>query len=254
MSAEVEIIAHRGASGEAPENTLSAFRLAWEQGADAVELDIHLTQDRQLVVIHDSNTRRTTGVRHWVRRQTAQTLTQLDAGAWKGLRFKGEPIPLLAEVLATTPPGRRVFIEVKGGAECVEPLSEVLAGAPVSAAQTPFLTFEWDLAKALQERFPDHEVGWNIDRPWKSPRIEKIQERARAAGLSTLSFCDDWPLTAELVAQLHERGFRVYVWTVDDVAQARRYIEANVTGVMTNVPARIIQGWLQGPAGSVSVS
>ena len=253
MSAEVEIIAHRGASGDAPENTLSAFRLAWEQGADAVELDIHLTKDQQLVVIHDPNTRRTTGVRHQVHRQTAQTLTQLDAGAWKGLRFKGETIPMLADVLATTPEGRRVFIEVKGGAECLEPLAEVLAASPLSPAQTPFLTFDWDLAQALQERFPDREVGWNIDRPWKSPRLDKIQQRAHAAGLSTLSFSNDWPLTAEVVAGLHRNGFRVYVWTVDDVAQARRYIEANVNGVMTNVPARIIQGWLQGPAGSASL-
>lgn len=254
MSAKAEIIAHRGASGEAPENTLSAFQLAWEQGADAIELDVHLTRDGQLAVIHDPDTHRTTDVAGRVRNWTADELARLDAGSWLNAQFRGEPIPLLSQVLAVTPHGRRVFIEVKDGLECVEPLVKVFAESSISPAQTAMLTFDWVLAKTLQERFPDRQVGWNIERPWKEPSMERIEERARVGGLTTLSFSHDRPLTVERVAELHDMGFKVCVWTVDDVAQARSFLEAKVNGLMTNFPARIIEGCLHGPNGSHPVS
>src|SRR5580698_8356847 len=102
----MEIIAHRGSSFEAPENTLAAVNLAWRQRADAVEIDVHLSRDGRLVVIHDSNTRRTTGVNRKVARQTLAELHALDAGRWKGLTWLGEKIPSLEEVLASVPPGK----------------------------------------------------------------------------------------------------------------------------------------------------
>src|SRR5580704_14008797 len=88
-------VAHRGASFDAPENTLAAVNLAWRQRADAVEIDVHLSRDGQLVVIHDYNTRRTTGVNRLVARQTLAELRALDAGRWKGLEWLDETIPTL---------------------------------------------------------------------------------------------------------------------------------------------------------------
>ncbi len=114
----MKIIAHRGASFDAPENTLAAIRLAWQQQADAVEIDVHLSRDRHLVAIHDFNTRKTTGRNRPVARQTLAQLRTLDAGQWKHPRWRGEKIPTLEEVLATVPPGKRLFIEIKARRRC----------------------------------------------------------------------------------------------------------------------------------------
>src|SRR3954468_15593010 len=116
------IIAHRGASRDAPENTLAAVRLAWAQHADAVEIDVHLTRDGRLAVIHDPDTQRTTGVPRIVAQSTFAELSELDAGAWKNARFAGEKIPALEDVLAVVPDGKRLFVEIKGGPEVVPEL------------------------------------------------------------------------------------------------------------------------------------
>ena len=91
----VQIVAHRGASHDAPENTLAAHRLALAQGADCVETDVHLTGDGRLIVIHDKTTERTTGVAGRVAEMTQDALRALDAGRWKGEKFVGERLPLL---------------------------------------------------------------------------------------------------------------------------------------------------------------
>src|SRR5262245_24153707 len=99
----LEIIAHRGASHDAPENTVASFQEAWRQKADSAELDIQLTKDGRIVVLHDSTTKRTTGTDLKVSEQTLAELRKLDAGSWKGEKFKGEKLPTLAEMLATAP-------------------------------------------------------------------------------------------------------------------------------------------------------
>ena len=109
----VEIVGHRGASHDAPENTLAAIRLAWEQGADAAEFDVYLSKDGKIVVIHDKDTKRVAGVDRPVVGQTLDELRRLDVGKWKAPKFAGEKLPTLNEMLATVPAGKRVFIEVK---------------------------------------------------------------------------------------------------------------------------------------------
>src|SRR4051794_20206839 len=103
----MQIIAHRGASHDAPENTLAAVRLAWAQHADAVEIDVHLTRDGRLAVIHDPDTQRTAGIPQLVTETTLADLQRLDAGAWKGASFAGEKIPALEDVFALVPAGKR---------------------------------------------------------------------------------------------------------------------------------------------------
>ena len=93
--AAVDIVAHRGASHDAPENTVASARLAWKQGADAVETDIHLTRDGKVIVSHDKTTRRTTGRDGVIQEMTLAELRALDAGSWKSKEFAGEKLPLL---------------------------------------------------------------------------------------------------------------------------------------------------------------
>ena len=104
------ITGHRGASFVAPENTLSAFRTAWEIGCDAVEGDFRLTRDGIIVCIHDSNTQRTTGIDKEISEVSFSSLQKLDFGVWKDARFAGEACPTIDEVLATVPPHRHIFI------------------------------------------------------------------------------------------------------------------------------------------------
>ncbi len=115
----VEIIAHRGASYDAPENTLAAVRLGWERQAD-VEVDVYLSKDNRMVVIHDASTKRTArGVDLKVKETDAEELRKLDVGSFKDQKFAGERIPFLAEVIETVPPAQKLYIEIKCGKECI---------------------------------------------------------------------------------------------------------------------------------------
>ena len=122
----VEIVGHRGASYDAPENTLASIRLAWQQQADAVEFDVWQSKDGQIVLLHDKDTKRTAGVEGKVDERTYAELSRLDVGSWKSPEFAGEKIATLSEALKLTPAGKRVFIEVKCGPEVVPELKRVL--------------------------------------------------------------------------------------------------------------------------------
>ena len=103
----VEIVAHRGASYDAPENTVAAIKLAWEQKADAAEFDVFLSKDGKIVVMHDKDTKRIAGVDRKVVDQTLAELRKLDVGRWKDAKFAGEKMPTLDEMLATVPEGKQ---------------------------------------------------------------------------------------------------------------------------------------------------
>ena len=120
------IISHRGESSEAPENTLSAINLAWESGADGVEIDVHLTKDNQIVVIHNSRTKSISGKRFRIKSSTLEKLKSLDIGRTIGKKYYSERIPTLNEVLLTVPPGKYIFIEIKCGVEIIPYLNQVL--------------------------------------------------------------------------------------------------------------------------------
>lgn len=130
-AAAAEIIAHRGASADAPENTLAALKLGFEQGADAGELDLHLSSDGKLVIIHDADTKRTAGVDRKVVEQTFDALRRLDVGAFGRWKDKGfaERIPTLDEALALVPADKKMVIEIKVGVEALGPLEQSLRRA-----------------------------------------------------------------------------------------------------------------------------
>jgi glycerophosphoryl diester phosphodiesterase len=113
------IIAHRGESFDAPENTMAAIQLAWDRGADAVEIDIQLSKDNRIVVIHDFETKRLAGVNKKVKEQTFEELRKLDVGSWKNPSFKDEKIPSLAEVLESVPNGKKLIIEIKSDSSII---------------------------------------------------------------------------------------------------------------------------------------
>ncbi len=242
----MELIAHRGASHEAPENTLAAVQLAWQQGADAVEVDVHLSRDNRIVVIHDPNTRRTAGVKKKVRAQPLAELKALDVGRWKGPRWAGETIPTLEEVLATVPPGRRLVVELKCGPEIVPSLAEALERAAPGAGQVVPIGFDLPAMRLVKAAFPELEVFWLVAfrRFWRRnrwlPQTGKLIQLATRAGLDGLNVSANGPLTARFIGKLHAAGLKLWVWTVDSPRRAKKLAALGVDGLTTNRP-----GWLR---------
>ena len=247
-SAAVEIIAHRGASHDAPENTLAAMKLAWEQGADAIEVDLHLSKDGEIVVMHDADAKRTGGLSEKIANLTMQKLAQLDVGAWMNPRFAGERIPSLESILRTVGAGKRVFIEIKCGPEILPRLKEVLAQAKLPAERAVIIGFGLETMARAKAMFPDLKVFFlhGVKKNQPIPPIEQLVEKARAAKLDGLNLHHQFPVSPAFAGKVREAGLQLYVWTVDDPIIARRWIDAGVAGVTTNRPA-----WLREQLGHV---
>ncbi|MEQ8848629.1 glycerophosphodiester phosphodiesterase [Botrimarina sp.] len=240
------LIAHRGASHDAPENTLAAFSLAWEQGADGVEGDFHLTADGHIVCLHDKDTERTAGEKLVVADSTLAELRRLEYGGWKGQRWRGEPIPTLGEVIATVPPGKLFFIEIKCGPEIVGPLADCLAESGLADEQLSIISFDRDVIAACRERLPGLATqwltGWREEAGRWTPDAASVINTLRGCGADGLG-CNAKPrvFDAEFVAALADAGYpRFGVWTVDDPPTARHYQRLGAAAITTNRP-----GWLR---------
>lgn len=241
----MEIIGHRGASFDAPENTLSAFKLGFQQQADADELDVHLTQDGRVVVIHDGDTGRVSGVMEEVATQRLEELRRLEVGQWGRWKGKGfsERIPLLEEVVAIVPAGKRLFIEIKCGAEVLAELGRVLRQGGQRARQSVLIGFDYETMRQAKAQLPQHEVCWLASGDRKTrryPLVERLIEPAKAAGLDGLDLEAGFPIDGDFVQAVHRAGLRLYTWTVDEAAVALKHAVAGVDGVTTNRP-----GWVR---------
>jgi glycerophosphoryl diester phosphodiesterase len=238
----VEIIAHRGASYDAPENTMSAFVLGWQQNADAVELDIRLSQDGKIVVMHDETTKRTAGADKKIVDQTLEELRALDAGSWKNTKWRGEKIPTLDEAIAIIPEGKRLVIEIKCGAEVLPELERVLKVSGRKDADFVIIGFGYDTMKKAKQSFPNIPVLWlsgfkkDAETGALTPTIAQLIEKAKAARLDGLNLNFNGPLDAAAAQQIKDAGLKFYVWTVNDAAVAKRLAETGVEGITTDRP------------------
>jgi len=238
----VAIIAHRGASHDAPENTLASVQLAWKQGADAVEVDVQQSRDGRIMVIHDAHTRRTGGRNRRVRMQTLAELQALDAGRWKHRQWAGEKIPLLTDVLETVPPGRRLFVEIKCGPESVPEFVQEVRSSRCPRAQVVPIGFNLTTMKLVKWALPECEVCWvqGFRRTWRgrwTPTAEKLISQAREAGLDGLDVGARGPVNPAFAEKVHAAGLKLYIWTVDSPVRARKLVAAGVDGLTTNRPA-----------------
>lgn len=239
-----EIIAHRGASHDAPENTVAAMKLAWQQQADAVELDVHLSRDGKLVVIHDPDTKRVAGVDRKVAEQSRAELLALDVGKWKGQKFTGEKLPSLEAMLAAVAPGKRVLVEVKCGPEAVPELGRVLQASGLPPARTPVISFNAGVIAAVKKARPDLPAYWIIrlkpPQGQPAPTAKELIARAREIKADGLDLSADEALDAAFARNVKLAGLKLYVWTVNDPAVARRMAAIGVEGITTDRP-----GWLR---------
>jgi glycerophosphoryl diester phosphodiesterase len=245
MSAHaVEIIAHRGFSARAPENTLGAFELAWKSGSDVCELDVYLTADGKTAVIHDKDTKRTAGVKLGVATSKQSELTVLDAGSWKGKEWANEKIPTLEQALATMPQGKqRFFIEVKCGAEIVPELKRILEPMKDRAAQLAIIAFNREAAAESKNALPWVQVyrlasGKTKDK--KPTDLTQLIADTKADQLDGLDLSmADFPWDEAMVKQIRDAGFGLYVWTVNKPADAQRFAKLGVDGITTDDPVMV---------------
>jgi glycerophosphoryl diester phosphodiesterase len=225
------VIAHRGASGRRPENTLPAYELAVEMGADMIEIDLHRTRDGAIVITHDEELAGLGG-RGEIADATLAEVRALDAGG-------GERVPTLPEVLDGFGAAIDFNLELKRGshAEYEELERETLAEVERRGllSRTLFSSFFDPVLKRLRQLSPEARIGFLVSRRFPSRALE----RARAVGAEALH--PQAPLvTAELVREAHAEGLAVYVFTVDDQDEMRRMLDLGVDGLFTNHPDRML--------------
>ena len=238
----VEIIGHRGAAHDAPENTLTSMKTAWQQKADAVELDLWLSRDGHLVVMHDGDTKRVSGVQGKVAERTWEELQQIEVGNWKSPKFKGERIPTLESILATIPAGKRAVLELKAGPELLPELQRVIRTSGRKPADLAIIAFNFETLRQSKERFPDipHYFLHSYKKEPKTgefPQLSTLITQAKAARFDGLDLHFDWPIDKAFVSELRSAGMKLVVWTVNDAAVARRLVDAGVDGITTDRPA-----------------
>lgn len=238
-----EIIAHRGFSAVAPENTVVAFKRAWTAGADACELDLYLTKDSKIAVLHDKDTQRTTGVSRLVAESTLAELRKLEAGSWKATEFAGEKIPTLTEALATLPLGtNRFYLEIKCGPEVVAVLAEELEAWKPRAAQLCIIAFDRTVARESKKAMPWLKVFRLSSEKTKLKQpvdLTALIADTKADGLDGLDLSLKWAWNQAMVKQIRDAGLELYVWTVNDPADARRLAALGLDGITTDDPVKL---------------
>ena len=250
------IVAHRGSSAQAPENTLPAFQLAWEQGADAIEGDFQLTKDGHIICFHDKDTKRLAGQPLTIANATLEELRQLDVGSiqpqaevdtlrtWSGDKFQGVRIPAIAEVFATVPPGKKMFIEIKCGPEIIDPLLRELASSGLTPDQVVVIAFDSAMLKSLKERDPKWQTAWLCSfgkrangKPLQVPAkvfttLKEIKAHALMSGRGDVD--------KDLLDKIRAAGIEHYVWTINDPKLAATYRAQGVDAIVTDLPAEML--------------
>jgi glycerophosphoryl diester phosphodiesterase len=270
----VDVIAHRGASAYAPENTLAAFSKAVELKADWFELDVHLTKDGQLAVIHDGSLERVAGIKKHVSTLTLAEVKNADVGAWVSQDFAGERIPTFDESLDLAKGRVGVYIEIKSDlpdkqliAKMAETVSkhqgprDALLRAlmeQIEDARTPTLELTRKTVETVRARRMKNQVVIQSFSPvcCVIALAEAPELRTEYLGGEDKDDPNRWPqflaighaigvagfninadsVTAERVAAFHQAGKTCAVWTVDDPAEMRRCVECGVDAVISNKP------------------
>lgn len=229
-----KILAHRGASGYAPENTMSAFKKAIEMGADGIELDVHLSKDGHLVVIHDEMLDRTTNGKGMVMNLTLEELKQLDAGSWFSDEFKGEKIPTLEEVLKLIHNTSMILnVEIKAGYRLYKDIEE----------KTLSMLEKYNMLNSCIISSFDH---------YSLVRVRELNKQVKTGMLYSASLYKPWEyarslkvnalhphyitLTEEFITSAHNENFPINTYTVNDEAYMIKLAAAKISMMITNYP------------------
>jgi glycerophosphoryl diester phosphodiesterase len=258
----VQVVAHRGMGqgfvqmDAPPENTVPAFMEGWKI-ARACELDVHLTKDGQVIVIHDDTTNRTTNASWTVRDHFANELRSLDAGRWKAQTWAGTRLPLFEDVLDAMPDRCELFIELKDGPRVVPPTAELLRQSGKSSSVV-LISFDIDTIMAAKQELPENDCllivvceadynngRWNVlydEGPGfrtvtKALVIDDLIALVKQYDLNGID--TSFAVPPSLITRLRDEKLRSVVWTVDEPSIALDMVRLGVDTITTDRPGPI---------------
>lgn len=232
------IIAHRGASGEAPENTLGSFQLAIDQGCDAIELDVHLSKDGKLIVCHDDSIDRTTNGTGRIAEMSVSELKHYDAGLWFHEKYKGERLPLLEEVFDLVPEKIMINIEIKNIPSYYQGIEQKLLDLMVERNRIENVvvsSFDHQCLLRLKQKRKDVKIGLLY-----YCNLLNHQGYANSLGAPVFSLHPnhDAILPGDILDAING-GIEVYPWTVNHTEKMTKLIQAQVSGLITDFPGKL---------------
>lgn len=228
-SEQVIIIAHRGASYVAPENTLAALKKAIELGAEYAEVDVYQTRDGEIVLMHDEKLERTTNVKGKIWDFTLDELKQLDAGSWFGNEFKAEPIPTLREAVQLVKGKMKLNIEIKIKREEPDLAQKVLdlIRAEEFEKDCVVTSFDRKTVEKIKQIAPEIETGFIFDKEYPPDVFEGSWD----------ALSSNYRLVKpEFVQKAREHKKKIYAWTVNSRREMKRLIDLKIDGIITNRP------------------
>jgi glycerophosphoryl diester phosphodiesterase len=234
MADAQEFIAHRGASYLAPENTIASVKLGFELGAEAVEIDVHLSKDNRIMVIHDKGTKRVAGGIDLVVSEThSKELRKLDVGIWKDEKFKGEKIPFLEEILPLIPGNQKLFVEFKTGPEILPHFNKVLKKHG-DLSKLVIISFNKEAIIGSKKMFPEIPAYWLLGN-FNQYSLEEAIQIALDHHLNGLNVHYNL-VNEEFMEKMNSAGLEVYTYTVNypEIAEQLRALNAN--GITTDRP------------------
>lgn len=240
------IIAHRGASYLAPENTLASVNLAWELDATHVEIDVKLSEDNEIVVFHDDTTKRYNQIDQKIDQYTFKELSTIDVGVFKGDEWKNEKIPTLTQVLNTIPKNGTLVVELKDGPEMIPALEKLYQEYLTIWQQLEFISFNFDAICAVKKAFPKNKSLWLLDLDYDEqtaksslPTIEIIQ-KVKENHLDGINIFAGEFANKTFFKTIQKENLIIYMWTINTVEHAKKYLDFHPDAITTDRPK-----WLQ---------
>ena len=246
QKSKIALIAHRGASDSAPENTLAAIAKALQSPAAFIEIDIHQTRDQQVVVMHDATVDRTTNGQGPIASLTLAQVRQLDAGSWYDTTFSQEKVPTLEEVLTLIKGKKKLLIEIKKGEDYYAGIESATLElirkhqaqdwTMIQSFYDEVLTRVWKSEYAVPTHkliigkvpwlpiYFDHRLRWG-----------SLEKYYRASAINV----NEYFATRAFIRHVHSQGFKTYVWTVDEPRYIINIIDRGADGVISNVVAHL---------------
>ncbi|AWR96125.1 glycerophosphodiester phosphodiesterase [Acidianus sulfidivorans JP7] len=232
------LFGHRGSRGLSPENTIPSFKIAKCFGVDGVELDVHLSKDRKLVVIHDETVDRTTNGKGKVSELTYDEISRLDAGIKLGQQWKGTNVPLLRDVLETFGDSLLYKIEIKHSSKVYPDIERLLLEEIERFSlrnKVQIISFDFDALEKVRELDKNVEIGLIIvGKPrWFIDTAKKLNAKWIHAS--------SWLITSEDVKIVHDSDLKIGVWTVNDEEEMKTYCEMGVDDVTSDFPNQLVR-------------
>ena len=238
-----KIVAHRGESQAAPENTVESFAVALARGVTAIEGDFQTTSDGVVVCAHDTaDLRRTARCGRAISTMTLAEVKRLDVGLWRGSEWRYSRIPTLDEVLDLLPRRGELYLELKSRGSILEAIAKSIVDHRLMPEQVTFIAFDEITVTAAKSLFPNHRAYWLTDLTSCGHRLnpEELVDKLTMLGADGADIDADCLLSGEYIEALHRHNLECHVWTVDDSYRAAELFEWGVDSVTSNRASALI--------------